>query len=765
MPSSEAFIPATLMARASRSYAAPIAIAFALCAFSAAASAQIAPDQAEKKAASAALQTGQSDPAAVPQGDQPDIIVTAQKREQRLIDVPIAVSVVSAAKLGEDGQTRLQDYFNTVPGLNLMPSGFQNAPMLSIRGISTGGAFLQPTVGIVVDDIPFGASTGLVGGYAAPDLDPADLARIEVLRGPQGTLYGASSIGGLVKYVTVDPSTKEFSARLQAGLEGVENGSGLGHSLRGSVNIPVSDNFAIRASAFTRQDSGFIDDPAQDAKGVNEVNVYGGRIAALLRASDTWSIKLSALYQHAKGNGSSYVDTPLDDLQHDELRGTGGYFRELQAYSATIKGALGPIDLTSLTGYNVDNTNGSLDYSSLLGGTAEYFYGVGGAPIYNADTNRKLSEELRLNSTLGDHIEWVVGGFYTKENYSHRQLTPAVDQNTGQQVGITFASTGPGTFEELAAFGDVTVNLTDKFSIQVGGRESRIRQTTGPSKLFSMAPSGTTDVTNPMVRNQDSAFTYLLSPSYKISSNIMAYARLASGYRAGGGGTASATDLCILNSFPCSYKPDKTNDYELGLKGSFLDHKLSLDASVYNIDWKDIQLTLQQGNFSYTDNAASAKSRGAELAVEVGPFNGLSLSGWVAYNDAALSKDFPVNAAGSFGLKGDRLPFSSKISSSFTATQDFTLTDTLKGSFGFTASHVGDRYGLFTSSAVRQKYPAYTKIDLNLGIRSADWSLNLYVNNLTDERVALTGGIGTAFVNSFTIMQPRTIGATISKSF
>jgi outer membrane receptor protein involved in Fe transport len=734
-----------------RHSATPIAIAFGLCGLAMPAWAQSAPAHG-----------GAPAPAA---SDGAEIIVTAQKKEQKLIDVPIAVSVVSTVKLTESNNVRLQDYFNTIPGLNLMPSGFQNAPMLSIRGISTGGAFLQPTVGVVVDDIPFGASVGLVGGYAAPDLDPADLARIEVLRGPQGTLYGASSIGGLIKYVTVDPSTTAFSARLQVGAEGVANGNGLGYSARGSVNIPVSPDLAVRASAFTRQDVGYIDDPAQGAKGVNAVHVYGGRLAALAHLGDIWTVKLSATYQHSKGDGSSYVDAPVDQLQHQELRGTGGYFRELQAYSGIVKGAIGPIQVTSLTGYNIDKTDGSLDYSALLGGTAEYFFGVGGAPIYNADNNRKFTQELRLNSTLGDHIEWVVGGFYTKENYFHRQLTPAVDENTGQDVGVTYRYSAAGTFEELAGFGDVTAHLTDKLSIQVGGRESRIRQTSGPSKLFSMAPSGTTDATNPMTRDKESAFTYLATPSYKFSQNLMVYARFASGYRAGGGGTASSTDICIINNFPCSYKPDKTNDYEVGLKGNFLNRKLSVDASLYKIDWQNIQLTLQKGNFSYTDNAASARSQGAELSVEAGPFNGLYLSGWASYNDAKLAKDFPVNAAGSFGLKGARLPFASKVSASFSARQEFSLTETIKGNVGLTASHVGNRYGLFTSSAVRQRYPAYTKIDLNVGIRDRNWSANFYVNNLTDKRAPLTGGIGTAFPNTFVVMQPRTVGVTLARSF
>src|SRR5262249_48926184 len=153
-------------------------------------------------------------------------------------------------------QLRLRDYYSRVPGLNLTP-GTQSGQVLSIRGISTGSG--NPTVGVTVDDVPLGSSTFLGGGAVVPDFDPADLARIEVLRGPQGTLYGASSISGLIKFVTADPSTAGFTGWLQGGVSSVSHGHGAGYNARGSVNVPLSDTFAVRASGFTRKDPGFID--------------------------------------------------------------------------------------------------------------------------------------------------------------------------------------------------------------------------------------------------------------------------------------------------------------------------------------------------------------------------------------------------------------------------------------------------------------------------------------------------------------------------
>src|SRR6185437_908958 len=153
----------------------------------------------------------------------------------------------------DESRYSLQDYYSQVPGLSLTPNEFSGAPTIAIRGI-TSGDFTNPTVGITVDDVPFGPSTVNGGGYFAPDLDPSDLSRIEVLRGPQGTLYGASSMGGLLKYVTADPSTYAFGGRVQAGLSHIQDGSGVGYNVSAAVNIPLSDTLAVRASAFTREE-------------------------------------------------------------------------------------------------------------------------------------------------------------------------------------------------------------------------------------------------------------------------------------------------------------------------------------------------------------------------------------------------------------------------------------------------------------------------------------------------------------------------------
>jgi len=187
-------------------------------------------------------------------GGLEEIVVTAQKKEERLQDVPLPVTSIDAQTLVDDHQLSIQDYYTRVPGLSLTTAGQGNAK-ISIRGMMSSSGVGTPTVGVVVDDAPYGSSTASGASRpGAPDIDPSDLVRIEVLRGPQGTLYGASSIGGLIKFVTVDPSTAGFSGQIEIDGSGTQHGDGLGGAVRGAVNIPVADPLAIRASAFVRHD-------------------------------------------------------------------------------------------------------------------------------------------------------------------------------------------------------------------------------------------------------------------------------------------------------------------------------------------------------------------------------------------------------------------------------------------------------------------------------------------------------------------------------
>ena len=697
-----------------------------------------------------------------------EIVVTAQKRSERLQDVPVPVSTVSADALISANQLRLQDYYASIPGLSVTPND-QGAPNLTIRGLTTGG-YTNPTVGVVIDDVPYGSSSALVLGEAVPDLDPSDLNRVEVLRGPQGTLYGASSLGGLLKYVTVDPSTDALRGTVQATTSSVRNGDQVGYGFRGSVNIPLSESLAIRASAFTRQDPGYIDDPGRHDEGVNEGHSTGGRLSALWRPSQDLSLKVSALYQQAKADGSSQVDVQpgLGDLHQNDARGTGGFDRKIQAYSATLNAKFAGLDFTSLTGYSVNRIYESYDYTAALALLTSAFFppNIGSPFVTNSRTN-KFTQEFRLSGAVGTNIEWLLGAFYNHEDSPYTIDYLATNYDTGAVAGNGLHFTGPLKFTEIAGFFDLTYHFTDRFNVQVGGREAEDKQSY--SEVYSgiytpiFFPGNASPLVYPTLDTKDNSFTYLVTPQFKLSSNLMLYARFASGFRPGGPNVSLSA-----SAIPPTYGPDKTQNYELGIKGDALDHVLSYDASVYYIDWKDIQVQLRDpvSGGVYFVNGSRAKSQGIEFSADAHPIEGLKLAAWIAWNDAKLKEPLPPGGPGTaVGDAGDRLPYSSRFSGSLSIDQEISVTAALRAFASASVSYVGSREGIFVPSPQRQTFPGYTKTDLRAGVRYETWSANLFVNNLADRRGVLSGGIGALVPTTFNLIAPRTIGVSLTKNF
>ncbi len=435
-----------------------------------------------------------------------EVVVTAQKREERLQDVPIPVSVVDATSLTTTNQVKLTDFYSEVPGLSIAPSTM-SSQTLSIRGITTGAVGSgppnpSPIVGVTVDDVPYGGMGG--GDQLVPDFDPGDLQRIEVLRGPQGTLYGASSVGGLVNFVTVDPSLAGVSGRLEAGGNGVQNGSELGYTFRGSVNVPLSSDLAVRASAFTREDPGYIDDPPLGLKGVNGDRASGGHLAALWQPSETFSLKLSALYQKITGeNTSSETPNPpsffdvgqLGNLQQFYIRAvnTYGYDRTVQAYSLKLDWKIGVADLVALTGYNKYSVEDSFDLSLALNSFSEKYFGTPGDQIVNTIGLDRLTQEFRLSAPLGQKFDGLLGVFYSHEDDYWKWQYFASDPLTGAQLGDWGTYNpyhAPIVYDEFSVFGDLTYHITDRFDVQIGGRESWLKNSVDPATANGLLATG-----------------------------------------------------------------------------------------------------------------------------------------------------------------------------------------------------------------------------------------------------------------------------------
>jgi outer membrane receptor protein involved in Fe transport len=688
------------------------------------------------------------------ESSQAEIVVTAEKRSERLQDVPVPISVISGAFLTVTNEVRMQDFYATVPGF-AMSSGFHGEPFIAIRGITTD-IYSNPSVAIAIDDVPFGSSTAIGGGNVAPDIDPNDLSRIEVLRGPQGTLYGANSIGGLIKYVTADPSTDKVSGRLQASTLGVYNGGELGYVLRASVNLPLSASWALRASGFSQLSPGFIDNLQSGARAVNRASTDGLQLSSMWRPSDTLSLKFTGLLQDSKVGGLSEVSQQgLRNLQQDVLPGTGRYDTKVQSYTASLSADLEGINLSALTGYNTHSTSAWFDDTPLYGSYTQSTFGLAGSSGDDRRHTDKFSQELRITVPIGQRLEWLIGGFYTHENSPFEQDYYAADPNTGV-LGDSYAQASfSSRYLEYAAFTDLTVNISNGFDLQLGGRESLIKQTIAETLSGRLVgPTATT-----YGASDASAFTYLITPRFKVSPGLMIYARLASGYRPGGPNANAA-----LHGLPSQYEPDKTRNYEMGVKGVAFEHAISFDASLYFIDWKNIQVPLSQNGFSYYANGSRATSKGMELSAQATPFDGLTISGWIAWANAVLTEALPVNSI-KLGSTGDPLPNTPRLSGSLAVEQNFPLANHMTGFVGASLVYVGNRSGSFQPTVERQIFPAYSKLDARTGAKYNSWTMDVFVTNLADRRGILGGGLDTIPTTSFTVIQPRSVGLSVSKIF
>jgi outer membrane receptor protein involved in Fe transport len=694
------------------------------------------------------------------------VIVTAQKRgEERLQDVPVPVTVLDARKLGDYGQVLVRDYYSTVPGFSLAP-GYLNQQRLSLRGIMTGAS--SPTVGFAVDDVSFGGSMDYTGGVYVPDIDPSDLAGIEVLRGPQGTLYGANSMGGLVKYVTLDPSFAGYSGRLEFGADAVHNGHEPGYTLRASVNAPLSETWAIRASAFTRQDAGYIDNPVLHINGLNSAVGGGGRLSALWRASPNMSLKLSAMFQHIQADGSSEVEVApgLGDLQQNFLANTRGYKNTVQAYSALLKAKVGGIDLTSITGYNLNDLSATDDRSFNYRSAVQALYGVTGAPYLILSPTKKVTQEIRLSAPIGSKAEWLAGAFVTHEDGPIDITMEAEDTVTGARVGPFYKNVSPRTFNEYAAFGDLTYHVTSRFDVQVGGRESRdalnVPENAVVGPFASAVLHQPSPVVTPGTESRTNVFTYLVTPRFRASSDFIVYGRFASGYRPGGPNQLAA----VAVGGPALYEPDKTQNYEIGIKRDFPERRFSIDISLYHIDWKNIQIAIRDpaSGFFWNANGGTARSQGIECSTTLRPVSGLTISAWAAYDDAVLTENFPATST-AYGVVGDRLPFATRASGYVSLDQEFPLRGKATAFLGGSANYIGARVGTFQATSQRQDLPAYTETDLRGGVRYDSWIASVYVNNVADTRGLINGGIGYIPTNVFVYIQPRTVGFSLTKAF
>jgi outer membrane receptor protein involved in Fe transport len=728
-----------------------------------------------------------------------EVTVTAQKRLEALADIPMSISVIAGDALERQQADNFQDLISLVPGLSIN-TNTRGVTRITLRGINTGG--VASTVGVYVNDVPFGSSSGLANGaILSGDFDTFDLARVEVLRGPQGTLYGASSLGGVIKYVANEPSLEGFEARIQGTAENVSGGD-TGYAGAGVLNAALTDTIAIRASGYYRSDEGFIDsignnpvpslqnpavnivDGTREEKNLNGLKTYGGRLSALFQPSDVLSVNLTALFQKIESDNSDVFEAnpttfaPLygglvASRYHPEFTDI-----EYRIYSATIDWDAGPFTLQSVTSYGEFEEDFQRDYSGLpvpvrLDQLLTLLFSdpVTAQPPLSAILNQitateKLTQEFRLLSPESETFEWLLGVYYTEED-------SGIDPQRISAVNAGTETPAPGfpvlanarlvsTFEEIALFANATWHLTDRFDLSFGGRISENDQKAS-QVLEGILVGGTTVFDD--VRSSESPFTYSFSPRVELTDNTSMYARVATGYRPGG---PNVLPPGAPPGTPASYDSDELKSYELGIKTESENGAFALDAALFYLDWEDIQLFAQINNVGLNANGGTATSKGLEFTASARHPSGARFGLNGAYTDAYLTQDTDPIVG---GLDGDPLPWVPEWSFAFTADYEWSVfgdaTAYVGGKIAFTDDRTADFSNRDTNGDIRVA-DSYTTVDLRVGVDMGEWYVELFGKNLTDERgindiqppgIYPGGAIGLG------IIRPSTVGLMLGARF
>lgn len=738
-------------------------------------------------AATTALWLCSAGAAAAQQLDTPDqsaseVVVTAQKREQKLLDVPAAISVVGSARLEEFKASQLTDIAAYVPGFQVDTAGGPGRTTVSLRGIAPLGA--SATISTYIDEAPVGSSSFYArsAGFTA-DLLPYDIERVEVLKGPQGTLYGASSIGGLIKYVTKAPDLNAFEARAGTDVFTIADSGGAGYSGRVAINLPiVTDKLAIRGSYAYQHTPGYIDNVVTGAKDVNKFTQQSARLSVLWKPTETLSVKLAGMWQSidADNNAVAIATLPAGYLNPADPRAQmqvppgvatpigNGYAQtyalperfkqDLFYFTATADLDLGFANLISASSYSRTKTRQLNDLSDVLGVLFPLF----GLPAGNSSFEltldlKKFTQELRLGSSGESAFKWMLGGFYTHEDSGNRQVMLAYDRNNVPIPGVnpfTVAAL-PTTYQEYAAFGQLSYTFADVFELSGGLRyahnDQKFTQITNGALFPPAAPAhgaSSADVV-----------TWSASARYKLGQRASLYARVATGYRPGGPNIS-------FPGVPSSVGADRLTNYEIGIKADVLGGAATLETAVFMMDWDKIQLSDSIGPITFSRNAGSARAKGIELAATVRPARGFGVGLNAAYTDARLTSD----AASVGGVNGARLPLVPKFSSSVTLDYATRIGGDWTASAGTAFRFVSDRYSLVSSALQTVKSPDYAALDANVALSNDRWTVRLFAKNLTDSRGILSSGM---MINSFLArtyvtqvpIQPRTVGLALDVKF
>lgn len=625
-----------------------------------------------------------------------DIVVTASRgREQALQTLPMAVSAIRAEDLSTKGIESIADITKTVPSVNLVQIG-PGQSQLTIRGISSGAFTItetgdRPLVSVYLDDVPISIQG------ANPDLKVFDLERIEVLRGPQGTLYGSGSMAGTIRYITKKPSTRELAVNVEGVISATSHAGDPNWNVRGSANVPLGQDLALLVTGYTGRDAGFIDNIGIGKEDANSATTTQARGALRWTGASNLTVDASLLYTRLRTNGFPVAYSGLAPYTYDSL--APEYFRDrMLVGNLTLEYDLGGAKITSASSY-IDRR-----YSSQISGfiyeyLTDFIFGGVRQPSAGVVSQKikTFTQEVRVVSDNDGPFSWSVGGFFetTKRDYLQDNPQPGLDAATGlrsvEDLGtprpdMIFYGTQRIREHQFAAFAEANYKFTPQLDFTAGVRYFNFKQKF--NLLFAgIAGSGFEPNPVPGATPTFLPLTQSGSPkadginprfvlSYRAGDDAMIFAEAARGFRYGSVNEPVAVSFCDGRTGPSTVGTDKLWNYAVGLKSQLADRKVTFNLTGFFIDWNDVQSRLDLScGYYYRVNQGKIESKGLELEASVRPLDGLQFSINGSYTDAKAKKNVLVPDGGVVAIAGDTAPLFPKWIGAFSAEYAVPIGD------------------------------------------------------------------------------------------
>ena len=690
-----------------------------------------------------------------------EVIVTAQKREQAAQDIPISLFAVTGDTLEQAGINSLEGIRDIAAGLEIV-SVNPGAVQIAMRGVTnlSGGIESTAAVGYYLDETPVSAFA-----TAMPEFAMWDANRVEVLRGPQGTLFGEGSMGGTIRVITNKPDSSDFYGRVQGEVSTIDGGE-TGWAGRGVVNIPLAeDTLAMRLTFSHIDQGGWVDVPDLDEKDTNAIQSTDLRAALRWTPSDKLTVDLSYMYQDLEldntfGQTSPGVLDPQDQLSYAGPVGQlSTEASDYDLFNLTIDYDLGFASLVSATSsFNQDRS-----WLDDLTPQMPLFFGIPGTSDSTGSTTVDVfTQEFRLVSSGDERLDWTTGVFF-KTNDREAVQTFYFDLPAWGLVDNA-ASLQESSADSWAVFAEIDFEFTDRWSGQLGGRYYSDDRELTTTDLEDSAIFGTVAGTVTSGSGSDSHFSPKVALTWT-GDDTLFYAKVANGFRSGG---TNPNQSFRPEQIPAVYGPEELWSYELGLKNTLAGGQVQLNAYIYFNDWTELQLgfVTDDGLFGYTENAGSAESKGGELEFLWVPTDRLTWAVNLSYTNAKITEDV-YNAFGELiAADGNKIPFVPKSSLGTTLDYIWPVSDELEGVVHLGYAFRDKNYSEPSNDEARGN-DKYNQVSLRGGIQGERWGLYAFVTNLLneDDTTYKLRPVAATPLTYTTYVRPRTIGVEANWNF